>query len=221
MSEIESVIGEEQAIDMAIDSAIYDFLAKKHKIYAEIQVTDLVYCPRKAYYEKKLGKREYTNNWSIFIGILLHDVLLQAMGEYLGADVEVLTVELFELSCGRVKLYAMCDLLADNYVLELKTTSYLPEAPSYNHLLQLETYLRLFDRDYGYLVYIERHYGHRKIFKHRRDDQLYQTFLTRLEDFAYSLKHNVAPSYKEYSLCKLGKSVCPYYELCYKAEKDR
>jgi len=205
---------EEKAIDLAIDTAIYDYLAKKHKVYADVQVTDIAYCPRKAYYEKKHGKREYTSNWSIFTGILLHDVLLKAMAEYLKADAEVLTVELFEFSCGKVKLYAMCDLLTDNYIVELKTTSYLPEAPRYNHLLQLEAYLRLFDREYGYLVYIERHYGNRVIFKHRRDEQLYQTLLMRLEDFAYSLKHDKAPSIREYSLCKLGKSVCPYYDIC-------
>lgn len=215
MSEIESVIGEEQAIDMAIDSAIYDFLAKKHKIYAELQVTDLVYCPRKAYFEKKYGKQNNNSSWGLFVGILLHDVLLEAMAEYLDGEAEVLTVEVFEIHGKLWKVFGMCDLLTPNYIIELKTTSYLPDKPKLSHLMQLEAYLRFFDRDYGYLVYVERHYGKRAIFKHYRDEALYNEFLDRLYDFTHALVTDIPPSHIDQSLCKLGKHKCPFYSYCH------
>ena len=211
----EEILGEETAIDMSIDSAIYDFLAKRHKIYADIQVTDLVYCPRKAYFEKKYGKQNNNSEWSLFVGILLHDILLRSMGEYLDGDVEVLTVEVFEYHGRLWKVYGMCDLLTNKYIIELKTCGRLPDKPKPSHLMQLEAYLRFFNREYGYLVYIERHYGKRRIFKHYRNDELYDEFLNRLYDFTHALITDFPPLTKDESLCKFGNKKCPYYDICH------
>jgi len=216
MSELDEILREEEQISLAIDTAIYSYLQRKTKVYANIQVTDLVYCPRKAFYEKKHGKQYNRSDFNLIVGIILHDILLQYVAEILNGDSEVLTVEVFEIGGEFVKVFAMCDLLTDKYVLELKTTGRLPNEPFDSHLMQLEAYLRFFNREYGYLVYINRNNGERKIFKHERNDHLYEQFLNRLYDFHYSLISDLPPMYYNERLCKLGKHKCPFYDLCWR-----
>jgi len=206
----EHILGEERSIDLAVDSAIYDFLAKRKKVYAEIQVTDLCYCVRRAYYEKTLGRQSNNSNWSLYVGILVHDTLLQHLADMLGAEAEVLTVEVFNIYGELVKVYGMCDILHENYIIELKTTKYIPQEPKYSHLMQLEAYLRFFKRDYGYLLYIERDSGKRRIFKHHRDDSLYEDFKHRLKELYTSLRDNKPPKIVDKSYC----SFCEYRDIC-------
>ena len=217
MNGLDEIIAEEEAINLAIDTAIYSYLQRRTKIYADIQVTDLVYCPRRAYFEKKYGKKHNSNDFSLIVGILIHDFMLQALAEELNADNEVLTVEVFNIDGDFVKVYAMCDLLTDKYVLELKTCGRLPDTPRESHLMQLEAYLRFFNREYGYLVYVNRNNGDRRIFKHYRDDTIYDEFKNRLDDFYVSLKYDRIPFYYNESLCKFGKRKCPYYDMCYES----
>lgn len=205
------MIDEETNIMLAIDTALHTFLERRRHVYANIQVTDLCYCLRRAYFNKTMPNTNNDTDIRLVVGILLHDTILNELAELLHGVTECLTVYVHQLDNGEyLTIYGMCDLLTDNYVLELKTCNYPPNNPLNSHVMQLNAYLTMFEREYGYLVYVSRNNIEKRIFRIDFNEELWNKTVDRAITLYNCLKHNQPPEPEKSGLCNL----CPFKPYC-------
>jgi len=197
-------------IKNAIEFALLNFQLKRQHVYADIQVTDLTQCLRKSYFTKKENAICDNPNVQLIIGILLHDIVLKELEEVLDGKSEVLTVHVIPYNGEFIKLYGMCDFLADNYILELKTCFKTPEKPFDNHIEQVNAYLHMFDRENGYIVYLSRNSLDIRIFEVEKDEVLWNNTINRAVLLHEALKRDEPPEPEPSHLCE----YCPYKHKC-------
>lgn len=179
-----------------------------------IHVSEVTGCLRRAWYERRYGLAEAHPRFIVYaIGNGVHE----ALQDYLArrgwqAEVELsVRVQGFKLA-GHADLYDP----ERNIVVELKTTSRLPERPYSSHLHQLNAYLYMLRTRVGYVVYIQKRDGLVAVHRHRWDPQLWRHVVERAKQLHKAIAEGRPPRPEPGPLC----SYCPHNWRCY-ASRDR
>ena len=197
-------------LENAVKYALYSYMLRKEKIYADIQVTDLTQCLRKSYFIKKEQNKFDEPSVTLIVGILLHDIILRELETFLDGNKEILTVHVIPYGNEYIKLYAMCDFLAKDYVLELKTCFKPPEKPVDRHIEQVNAYLHIFNREKGYIVYLSRNDLKLNVFEITKNKEMWNNTISRAIRLHEALERNEAPEPEPSVLCK----YCVFKHKC-------
>jgi len=179
-----------------------------------IHVSEVVGCLRRAWYERRYGLVEAEPRHIVFaIGNGVHE----ALQDYLGrrgwrAEVEV------SVPISGFRLVGHADLFHPDTdtVVELKTTSKLPERPYHSHLLQLNSYIYMLKARQGYVVYIQKRDGLVAVHRHRWDPQLWRRVVERAKQLHKAILEKRPPRPEPGTLC----NYCAHKWRCY-ASRDR
>ncbi len=107
------------------------------------------------------------------------------------------------------------DLVSGEKVIEIKTTTRIPNRPYLTHVRQLNFYLGLFGKKEGTLIYIERNGNGRKEFSIKFDADMFLVDLARFEKLYRALTELRVPEREPTPLC----NFCEYSFLCEKIEQ--
>lgn len=189
----------------------FDIIEREKRVYRPnvIHVSELTTCLRKSYYNRtRFERRIDVKNIILTIGNGLHRALQAYLRERYGWSFEV---EL-KMKLGEFWLTGHADIVtSDNDVIEIKTTSKLPGKPYENHLMQLNAYLYMSKARKGYLVYVDKNQGLVRVFKHYRDNKLWEELKQRAHIFWNHLKEKKTPKPERSILC----NYCEWRWLCY------
>ena len=186
--------------------------------YEHVHVTELVQCLRKSWFSRKFGDVEKLSHLSdtkcviLALGILAHRELARRL-EPLGFSCEVdleYRVRDGLILCGRP------DAVGENCVLEFKTVSSIPPNPYEHHYLQINTYLYMAGKQYGYLIYISKRDGVIKVFDVYRSEEYWRYVLTRAEKYQRYLVEDVCPPAEVHYLCQ----YCEWWLLCHRLPRE-
>jgi len=171
-----------------------------------VHVGEVSGCLRKAYYDRKsLRATLDIKNVVATIGNGVHMALQDLLKEE-GWKTEVKV----EWDFGKFKLVGHIDLFKNDVVLEIKTTSKVPDKPYLPHLRQLNAYLIMSHAEKGYLVYVARN-GYVKVFEVKPDKKLWRETVKRAF-YLWRCIHENRPPKPEFSpLC----SFCEHRWRCF------
>jgi CRISPR/Cas system-associated exonuclease Cas4 (RecB family) len=179
----------------------------------ECSVTQAVQCLLKSFYERKFNRKLLEPKVVILsFGRIIHLALqeqLQTLGYQTEAEAYV------EIPQG--KMWAHCDALGQNHMLEIKTISRIPNEILSHHYLQSISYTSIFKIPHGYVGYIHKPSGIIKVFPHEQDPRQYAYVLMRSARLITCLKRNTTPEPEPSWLCQ----YCEYPDLCPSQQKLR
>ncbi|MDE1863300.1 MAG: hypothetical protein KGI33_10350 [Thaumarchaeota archaeon] len=115
-----------------------------------------------------------------------------------------------------VKLVGRAERVADDVAMVFKSVEELPEMPYAEHFIQLNSYLHMFDKPEGVIVYFDRE-GNEMEFQVPKSEKLLGETKRRARILNTLLKNNVAPAIEPSERC-LG---CPHNEKCYYTSEDK
>jgi CRISPR/Cas system-associated exonuclease Cas4 (RecB family) len=178
-------------------------------------------CLRKQFYQYTIEEKADPERLAVFAtGKGVHAAVAEALRKsgLVTVDAEEYPVEL-KIS-DEVKLSGRVDVLlveldGKKVVVEVKSTSKLPDSPHENHYLQLQTYLHSMGLEKGFLLYWDKRTGGLKAFKASREASALQKIGERAIILHEHLKAGKAP-FKEavmenrYWEC----DFCDYYSIC-------
>ncbi len=202
-------------------ATVYDWirqsLAANQRVYFTndvIHVSEIAGCLRKAYYTRTTPLKP---SEAALIIMSFGNGLHSQLQEYLTSKGWVSEVEV-SWSFKYFRLVGHIDLYhpENDIVLELKTTSKIPEKPYPNHVMQLNSYLAMNKSRKGYLIYISRN-GEVEVFPHRFDKELWKTTIKRAFHYYFSLQKKHIPKPEPSPLC----TYCPFKWKCYKERGDK
>lgn len=150
-------------------------------------------CLRKQYYSYTVGEKPSPEKLAVFAtGRGVHASVAQALRKsgIVTVDAEEYPISLrisdeVELS-GRVDVLLL-QMDGRKVVLEVKSTSRIPERPHDDHLLQLQTYLHAMGLERGFLLYWDKRTGALNVFSSDRDE----AYLRRLGERAIILHEHL------------------------------
>lgn len=131
----------EELILKAIQERQKEFTRKENEIF----VTDITTC--------QVKKQQQTNEYILARGTFMHEGIQWLLQNYI-KDRKIEIEKKIEKDYGDFILTGRIDLIIDDEVIELKTTSKPPQAPYIEHLYQLLIYMHLLGQKKGRLVYI-------------------------------------------------------------------
>ncbi len=184
----------------------------------EIHVSEVVGCLRKAYYYRKYGDPLYLSHLAdtkcviLGLGIAMHRGL-QMQFIRLGYRVEVPVGVTIESEDGAFTLVGTPDVVGRDHIIELKTVNKIPERPYDHHVMQLNAYLWMTNRETGYIVYVCKKDGSVKVHMILRREKLWRKTIERAKLLYHCLKHDIVPP-PEYS------HLCKYCEFAFRCRED-
>ena len=176
-----------------------------------IHVGELTYCLLKSYYERKYGVN-YSDEKIVILGLgqATHFLVESFVGEGVVKEFRV------EHGLEGFKLTGRPDLIVDDAVIELKTTSHIPVQPFSHHVLQLQAYLHLLDRRYGFIVYVCKRRGRVKAFRVERDPGAWEEIVGRARRLHLALVRGEPPEPEPGPLCR----YCEFRSMCRKLARQ-
>lgn len=197
-------------------STIYEWIrgvmADNQRVYYSsdiIHVSEITSCMRKSYYARlyPLRPREAVSLVLMSFGNGIHSQLQ----EYLVPRGWMSEVEV-SWDLRYFKLVGHADLYhpGEDIVVELKTTSRIPDKPYPSHVMQLNSYQAMLRAKKGYVVYISRN-GEVGVYPHKYDKQLWGYTIKRAFHYYFSLKKSRTPRPEPSPLC----NYCPFRWKCY------
>jgi len=125
---------------------------RKLKKEGDIEVTDLIRCPLKRYFEEKYPELHKATVYTpaTILGSLVHLGLEKILSEELNAEIEVKA----EKRIGEHKIVGMIDAKLGKVGIEIKTSRGDFEIPYEHHVLQVRIYNWLFDLEKSVLIYV-------------------------------------------------------------------
>lgn len=122
-----------------------------------------------------------------------------------------------ELDAGSgVKLVGTAERVEDDVAMVFKAVDELPEMPYPEHFIQLNSYLHMFDKPEGVIVYFDKE-GNEMEFQVPRSNRLMGETKRRARILNTLLKNNVAPTIEPSEKCL----ECPHNEKCYYTSEDK
>lgn len=115
-----------------------------------------------------------------------------------------------------VKLVGRAERVEDDVAMVFKTVEELPEMPYAEHFIQLNSYLHMFNKPEGVIVYFDKE-GNEMEFQVPKSDRLIGETKRRARILNTLLKNNVAPMIEPSERCL----ECPHNEKCYYASEDK
>jgi len=122
-----------------------------------------------------------------------------------------------EIEAGpNIKLVGRADRVEDDVVMIFRRVQELPEMPFAEHFMQLNTYLHMFDKEEGVIVYFDKE-GNEIEFIVPKSEKLLDETKRRARIINTLLKNNVVPALEPSSRCL----SCPYNEKCFYPSEDK
>jgi len=115
-----------------------------------------------------------------------------------------------------VTLVGLADRVEDDVVMMFRTVEELPEMPHAEHFIQLNSYLYMFDKPEGVIVYFDRE-GNEMEFQVPKSEKLLNETKRRARILNTLLRNNIAPAIEPSERCL----SCPHNEKCYYASEDK
>ena len=115
-----------------------------------------------------------------------------------------------------VTLVGLADRVEDDVVMMFRAVEELPEMPHAEHFIQLNSYLHMFDKPEGVIVYFDRE-GNEMEFQVPKSEKLLNETKRRARILNTLLKNNIAPAIEPSERCL----SCPHNEKCYYASEDK
>ncbi|HIQ03770.1 MAG TPA: CRISPR-associated protein Cas4 [Desulfurococcales archaeon] len=118
-----------------------------------VYVTDMVSCSQKRYYRLSYPELAFSFEPVLVLGNLVH-MGLEKLLEEEGYKVEVEFEKIFKINGVEFRVKGRVDAINSSEVVEIKTTRTDIKIPLEHHILQLQLYLNLLNREKGILIYI-------------------------------------------------------------------
>jgi CRISPR-associated exonuclease Cas4 len=168
-----------------------------------IHASEAASCTRLAYYERRNPlPADSASKISIMLSNGMRKAMSNARGEY---KMDGLTLEV------------NADMIiAGDYVVRFEVVPTLPEVPHPRHLLYINACLFAFNKDEGFLIYINAE-GKTVEFSITKNNRMFEEIVRRARVLSTLLKENKVPIVEPCDLCL----SCKYYERCYAREKDK
>ena len=115
-----------------------------------------------------------------------------------------------------VKIVGRAERVEDDVVMVFKTVEELPEMPYAEHFIQLNSYLHMFAKPEGVIVYFDRE-GNEMEFQVPKSERLMGETKRRARILNTLLKNNIAPAIEPSERCH----GCPHNEKCYYTSEDK
>jgi len=115
-----------------------------------------------------------------------------------------------------VKLVGRAERVEEDVAMVFKTVDKLPEMPYPEHFIQLNSYLYMFDKPEGVVVYFDKE-GNEMEFQVPKSERLLNETKRRARILNTLLKSNVAPAIEPSERCL----SCPHNEKCYYTSEDK
>ncbi|MDE1727112.1 MAG: hypothetical protein KGH89_07610 [Thaumarchaeota archaeon] len=115
-----------------------------------------------------------------------------------------------------VKLVGRAERVEDDVAMVFKAVEELPEMPYPEHFIQLNSYLHMFGKPEGVIVYFDKE-GNEMEFQVPRSDRLMGETKRRARILNTLLKNNIAPAIEPSERCL----SCPHNEKCYYTSEDK
>ena len=179
------------------------------------------YCLRKQYYIYELGERPTSEKLAIFAtGRGVHKAVeeaLRASGivdvEDVEKEVEVKLTDDISLS-GRVDLL-LAEVEGERVIVEVKSTSRLPESPLEHHMMQIQVYLKAEHMDRGILLYWDKRRGEIRAFKVERSEDLLRRIAERVVVLHEYIRRGSPPPKEAVLEGRLWEcDLCEYRDRC-------
>ncbi|MCI4460682.1 MAG: PD-(D/E)XK nuclease family protein, partial [Thaumarchaeota archaeon] len=178
------------------------------------------YCLRRQYYIYRIGEEPTSERLAVFAtGKGVHEAVAEALGA--SGEVRVEGVEGdVKLSAGGITLSGRVDIIlaevgGRRVVVEVKSTSRLPEAPQDHHLLQLQIYLNALGVDDGVLLYWDKRRGSLRAFDVRRDPSQLNRAVERALVLNEHLRKDAPPPREAVMEGRLWEcDLCEYRGIC-------
>jgi CRISPR/Cas system-associated exonuclease Cas4 (RecB family) len=179
------------------------------------------YCLRKQYYEYEIPKPPASETLAVFAtGKGVHDAVASALSksgkvsiEHVEFPIQLKINESIKLT-GRIDVL-IAEVMGKRAILEIKSTSRIPDQLHFSHTLQLQAYLHAIDVDTGLLLYWDKRSGEIECFTLQKDVSWLQKIGERVIMLDYYLRSRIEP-YKEAFI--EGKywecDKCLYYSEC-------
>jgi len=178
-------------LESILQTVFHRLALKNYKEGSEgIGVTDLTTCLTKSFFIKKHGLPidVELNLWAL-VGCAFHQAVLPELAEIIDGDVEPIK----QFNYDNVTITAIPDVVTDKYVIELKTCNRIPDKPYPNHVEQTNTYMHIFNKYIGKIIYISRSQFKFTIYTILRDNQLFNQTLEKAIILDRALKRDKAP----------------------------
>jgi len=178
-------------------------------------------CLRKQYYMYTVERKPSSEKLAVFAtGKGVHKAVAEALSVSGVVKVESEEVET-RLSVSKdVQLKGRIDILVvevngERVVVEVKSTSRLPENPHENHLLQLQTYLHAAGLKRGILLYWDKRTGRVKTFEVEKDEKYLAKVAERAIVLHEHLKRGTPPLKEAVLENRLWEcDLCEFYDIC-------
>jgi len=166
-----------------------------------VYVTDLVSCPQKRHYRMIYPELVFHFEPIFILGNLIHLGLESVLKEE-GYDIEVEFEKIFNIEGEEYIVKGRVDAISETEIVEIKSTRSDINIPLEHHILQLQLYLNLLNKEKGILIYITpERISEYQISKKEID-------ITRL--LMETVKNTIHPRWSwECKYCTYAK-LCPY-----------
>ncbi len=115
-----------------------------------------------------------------------------------------------------IKLVGIADRVEDDVVMMFRSTEELPELPYAEHFIQLNSYLHIFDKPEGVIVYFDKE-GNEMEFVVPKSAKLFGETKRRARILNTLLRNNIVPALEPSSRCM----DCPHNEKCFYTSEDK
>jgi len=175
----------------------------------EFRISELVYCPAKAYYYRKLGMRPKLNG-KMLSGLLFHEKLPLVFKDLVKGKVE------FEVECVKdyrdYKIKGHADVVSDDTVYEFKfSASKLEGKLPLNYYLQSNAYACMLDKENYALVFVNSFTLESRVLSGKKDASAFKIIENSAKKIYECLKNDIVPDGPAYEwecrFCNL-KDVC-------------
>ncbi|MEM0118405.1 MAG: PD-(D/E)XK nuclease family protein [Conexivisphaerales archaeon] len=187
----------------------------------EYYPSNIGYCLRKQYYDYVLAKPPAVETLAVFAtGKGIHEAVAEALSK--SDKVKIEHVELpvhlqindFVRLTGRIDVL-IAEVMGKRAILEVKSTSKIPDEPHYTHMLQLQAYLHAMSLETGLLLYWDKRSGEIECFTVQKDPAWLQKIGERAIMLDQYLRSNVAPHREAFMEGKYWEcDRCSYYAEC-------
>ena len=171
---------------------------------AKISVEESSGCLRNAYLDRK-DPAERTHKQ--MISALMEKGAMSVLERPVEGELEV---------AGNIKLVGRADRVEDDVVMMFRTEEELPEMPHAEHFMQLNSYLHMFAKPEGVIVYFDKD-GNEMEFIVPKSEKLFGETKRRARILNTLLNNNVIPALEPSTRC-MG---CAHNEKCFYPSEDK
>jgi CRISPR-associated exonuclease Cas4 len=171
---------------------------------AKISVEESSGCLRNAYLDRK-DPAERTHKQ--MISALMEKGAMSVLERPVEGEVGV---------AGNIKLVGRADRVEDDVVMMFRRVWELPEIPSPEHFIQLNTYLHMFEKKEGVIIYFDKE-GNEAEYIVPKNEKLFRETSRRARILNTLLKNNIVPAIEPSARC----TDCAHNEKCYYSSEDK